>query len=200
MALSKDSAHNLFNESFQKYRRQVEQTKLKVVILGPARKSHGYDKRIEVREHLRSTSKTDDVAFPEEITVPPEILPDKGHWSYLDFIIANAQIIFALLVDDKNVTGVLSEVTRYGNQKGFRDKSFLMLPIKRKTVKGSYLPQIWAAAEDYPKDRTLRYSDEEFSSCVRIRDYVAAEVDVYRKRLCWDEFLKKAGMTTFEYS
>lgn len=33
----------------------------------------------------------------------------------------------------------------------------------------------------------------------RTRDYVVAKVDVYRKRLCWDEFMKKAGMTTFEY-
>lgn len=198
--MSKDSTHNLFNESFQQYRRSIEQTKLKIVILGPARQSPGYDKRIEIREHLRNTSKTDDVAFPEEVTAPPEVLPDEGHWSPLDFIIANAQIIFALLVDDKKVTGVLSEVTRYGNQKGFRDKAFIILPGKRKTVKGSYLPQIWAAAEDYPKDRTLRYSDEEFLSCVRTRDYVAAKVDVYRKRLCWGEFMKKAGMTTFEYS
>lgn len=198
--MSKDSTHNLFNESFQQYRRSIEQTKLKIVILGPARQSPGYDKRTEIREHLRSTNKTDDIAFPEEIIVPPEVLPDEGHWSSLDFIIANAQIVFALLMDNKNVTGVLSEVTRYGDKKGFRDKSFLILPGKHKTVKGSYLPQIWAAAVDYPTDRTLRYSDEEFLSCARTRDYVAAKVDLYRKRLCWDEFMKKVGMTTFEYS
>lgn len=197
--MSKDSTHNLFNESFQQYRRSIEQTKLKIVILGPARQSPGYKKRAEIREHLKSISKTDDVAFPEEITVPPEVLPDEGHWSSVDFIIANAQIVFALLMDNKKVTGVLSELTRYGNQKGFRDKSFLILPGKHKTVKGSYLPLIWAAAMDYPKDRTLRYSDEEFLGCVRTRDYVSAKVDLYRKRLCWDEFMKKAGMTTFEY-
>ena len=58
----------------------------------------------------------------------------------------------------------------------------------------------WAAAEDYPKNRTLRYADEEVRSCVLTRDYVAARVNVYRKRLCWDEYMKKEGMTTFEYS
>ncbi len=198
--MPKDSTHNLFNENFQQYRRSIKQTKLKIVILGPARQGPGYNKRAQIREHLKSISKTDDVAFPEEITVPPEILPDEGHWSSVDFIIANAQIVFALLMDDKRVTGVLSELSRYGNQKGFRDKSFLILPEKHKTVKGSHLPQIWAAAVDYPKDRTLRYSDEEFLSCVRTRDYVAAKVDVCRKRRRWDEFMKKAGMTTFEYS
>jgi len=197
--LSKDSTHNLFNEGFQQYRSSIEQTKLKIVILGPAKQSPAYDKRIQIREHLRNTGKNDDVAFPEEVTVPSEVLPDEGRWSSIDFIIANAQIVFALLVDDEKVTGVLGEVTKYGDKKGFRDKSFLILPGKHKTVKGSYLPQIWAAAEDYPKDRTLRYSDEEFRSCVLTRDYVAAKVDVYRKRLCWDEFMKKAGMTTLEY-
>ena len=171
-----------------------------IVILGPGGKSPGYDKRTEIREHLRSTNKTDDVNFPEEITVPPEALPDEGHWSRLDFIIANTQVVFALLVDSKDVTGVLGEVTRYGDKKGFREKAFLILPRKSGRVKGSYLPQIWAAAEDYPKNRKLRYSGEEFLSCVRIRDYVAAQVDLYRKRLSWDEFMKKAGMTTFEYS
>jgi hypothetical protein len=198
--LSTDSTHNLFNESFQQYRRSIEQTKLKIVILGPARKSPGYDKRTEIREHLRSTNKTDDVVFPEEINVPPEVLPDEGHWSSLDFIIANAEIVFALLVDNKNVTGVLGEVTKYGDKKGFREKSFLILPRKQRTVRGSFLPQIWAAAEDYPTDRTLRYSDEEFLSCARTRDYVAAKVDLYRKRLRWNEFMQKEGMTTFEYS
>lgn len=197
--MSKDSTHNLFNEGFQQYRSSIEQTKLKIVILGPAKQSPAYDKRIQIREHLRNTGKNDDVAFPEEVTVPSEVLPDEGRWSSIDFIIANAQIVFALLVDDEKVTGVLGEVTKYGDKKGFRDKSFLILPGKHKTVKGSYLPQIWAAAEDYPKDRTLRYSDEEFRSCVLTRDYVAAKVDVYRKRLCWDEFMKKAGMTTLEY-
>ena len=198
--MPKDSIHNLFNERFQQYRRSIEQTKLMIVILGPGEKSPGYSKRTEIREHLRSTNKTDDVNFPEEITVPPDVLPDGGRWSWLDFIIANAQIVFGLLVDSKDVTGVLGEVTRYGNWRGFREKSFLILPRRGGRVKGSYLPQIWAAAEDYPQNRKLRYSEEEFLSCVRIRDYVAARVDVYRKRLCWDEFMKKAGMTTYEYS
>ena len=198
--MSKDSTHNLFNESFQQYRGSIEQTKLKIVILGPSERSPGYDKRIQIREHLRNTCKTDDVAFPEEVAVPSEVLPDEGHWSPLDFIIANAQIVFALLVDDQKVTGVLGEVTKYGDKKGFREKSFLILPNKRKKAKGSYLPQIWAAAEDYPKNRTLRYSDEEFRSCVLTRDYVAAKVKLYRTRLCWDEFMRKAGMTTFEYT
>jgi len=199
--LPKDSSHNLFSESFQQYRRSIEQTKLMIVILGPGGTSPGYNKRTEIREHLRSTNKNDDVGFPEDITVPPEVLPDKGqHWSWLDFIIANAQIVFALLVDSKDVTGVLSEVSRYGNKKGFREKSFLILPKKDRSIKGSRLSQIWAAAEDYPKNRKLRYSREEFLSCVLIRDYVAAQVDLYRKRLRWDEFMKKAGMTTFEYS
>ncbi len=198
--MSEDSTYNLFNEDFQQYLRSIEQTKLKIIILGPAGRSPGYDKRVEIRKHLRSLSKTDDVAFPEEITVPSEILPDEGHWSSTDFIVANAQIVFALLIDHKDVTGVLGEVTKYGDKKGFRDKSFLILPGKHKTVKGSNLPQIWAAAKDYPRNRTLRYSDEEFHSCVLTRDYVAAKVNVYRTRLCWDEFMKKAGMTTFEYS
>ena len=198
--MSEDSTYNLFNEDFQQYLRSIEQTKLKIIILGPAGRSPGYDKRVEIRKHLRSLSKTDNVAFPEEITVPSEILPDEGHWSSTDFIVANAQIVFALLIDHRKVTGVLGEVTKYGYVKGFRDKSFLILPGKHKTLKGSYLPQIWAAAEDYPKDRTLRYSDEEFLSCVLIRDYVAAKVNLYRKRLCWDEFMKNTGMTTVEYS
>ena len=198
--MSKDSTHNLFNESFHQYRRSIEQTKLKIVILGPGRRGPGYDKRVEIREHLGSLSKTDDVAFPEEITVPSEILPDEGQWSSTDFIVANAQIVFALLIDHKDVTGDLGEVTKYGYLKGFREKSFLILPKERKKAKGSYFPQIWAAAEDYPKNRTLRYSDEEFRSCVLTRDYVAAKVNVYRTRLCYDEFMKKAGMTTFEYS
>jgi len=198
--LSKDSTHNLFNEDFQQYRRSIEQTKLKIVILGPGRQGPGYDKRVEIREHLRSLSKTDDVAFPEEITVPSEILPDEGRWSSTDFIVADAQMVFALLIDHRKVTGVLGEVTKYGYLEGFRDKSFLILPVKQKTVKGSYLPQIWAAAEDYPRDRTLRYSEEEFRSCVLIRDYVAAKVNLYRKRLRWEEYMQKAGMTTLEYS
>lgn len=198
--MAEDSTHNLFNEDFQQYRRSIEQTKLKIVILGPGRQGPGYDKRVKIRKHLRSLSKTDDVAFPEEVAVPPEVLPDEGHWSSLDFIIANAQIVFALLIDHRDVTGVLGEVTKYGDKKGFRDKSFLILPRERKKAKGSYLPQIWAAAEDYPKNRTLRYSDEEFRSCVLTRDYVAAKVNVYRTRLCWDEFMKKTGMTSFEYS
>ena len=198
--MAEDSTHNLFNEDFQQHLRSIEQTKLKIVILGPAGRSPGYDKRVEIRKHLRSLSKTDDVAFPEEITVPSEILPDEGHWSSTDFIVANAQIVFALLIDHKDVSGVLGEVTKYGYLKGFREKSFLILPKERKKAKGGYFPQIWAVAEDYPKNRTLRYSDEEFRSCVLTRDYVAAKVNVYRIRLCWDEFMKKAGMTTFEYS
>lgn len=198
--MSKDGTQNLFNEDFQQYRRSIEQTKLKIVILGPGRQGPGYDKRVEIRKHLRSLSKTDDVDFPEEITVPSDILPGEGQWSSTDFIVANAQIVFALLIDHKDVTGVLGEVTKYGYLKGFRDKSFLILPKKRKKAKSRNLPQIWAAAEDYPKDRTLRYSDEEFLSCVLTRDYVAAKVNVYRTRLCYDKFMKKAGMTTFEYS
>lgn len=198
--MPKDSTRNLFNEKFQQYLRSIKQTKLMIVILGPGGKSPRHDKRTEIREHLRSTNKTDDVNFPEEITVPPEALPDEGHWSKLDFTIANAQIVFALLVDSKNVTGVLSEVTRYGDKKGFREKAFLILPRKGARVKGDYLPQIWAAAEDYPENRKLRYSEEELLSCILIRDYVAAKVDLYRRRLRYDEFMKKEGMTTFEYS
>ena len=190
----------MFNEQFQEYLRSIKQTKLMIVILGPAGQSPGYDKRTAIREHLRSTNRNDDVKFPEEITVPPEALPDEGHWSSLDFIIANAQIVFALLVDSKDVTGVLSEVTRHGDKEGFRKKAFLILPRKDKRVKGSFLPQIWAAAEDYPESRKLRYTREEFLSCVRIRDYVAAQIDLYRRRLRYDEFMKEKGMTTFEYS
>ncbi|MFC2019209.1 hypothetical protein ACFLU4_04545 [Chloroflexota bacterium] len=192
----KDSTHSLFNESFLQYRRSIEQTKLKIIILGPAKQSPGYDKRVQIRDHLRSNSIADDVAFPEDITVPPEVLPNGGQWPIIDFIIANAQMVFALLVDDRKVTGVLSEVTRYHDKKGFRDKSYLILPIARKKAKGSYFPLIWEAAAVYPKDRTLRYKDEEFRDCNITRAYVAAKVDIYRRRLRWDEYMEKKGLTT----
>jgi hypothetical protein len=198
--LARNATRGLFNERFQEYLRSIKQTRLMIIILGPGGKSPGYDKRTQIRDHLRSTNKTDDVNFPEEVAVPPDALPDQGHWSKLDFIVASAQVIFALLVDSKDVTGVLSEVTRYGDKRGFREKAFLIIPKKAARARGSHLPQIWAAAEDYPRHRKLRYSDDEFRSCLLIRDYVAAQVDLYRRRLCWDEFMKRAGMTTFEYS
>lgn len=198
--MAADNPHSLFNESFQRYLKSKEQTKLMIIVLGPTKGSSGHEKRIQIRDHLRSTGSTDDVAFPEELDVPEEALPDDDIWPGIDFIIVNAQIIFALLIDETNVTGVLTEVSRHYDKKGFRDKSFLILPKKRRQTRGGSLPLIWVAADAYPKDRTLRYSEDEFRSCVRIRDYVAAKVNVYRKRLRWDEFMKEAGMTTFEYS
>ena len=173
-----NGTHPVWNERFRQYRNAINEIQLKIIILGPSDRSPGYNKRVEIRDHLSNLSSNYDVAFPEEIQMPQDLLPDEGRWRPLDFIVGDADIIFALLIDHERVTGVLSEITKYGDRKGFRGKAFLLVPEKRKPPKGSYLPQIWAAAEDYPHDKKLFYSAEEFKDCSKIRDYVGANVDL----------------------
>jgi len=195
--LNENDIHPLWDESFREYRNSIKQRGLKIIILGPAKSSLGYNKRVEVRKHIEGLNENFDVSFPEEIAVPADVLPDDGRWTPLDFIIGEAQIIFALLIDHRSVTGVLGEVTKYGDRKGFRDKAFLIVPERRKASKGSYLPQIWAAAADYPLEKKLHYSEQEFADCSKITDYAGANADLRLKRICWEEFMKSRGMTDF---
>ncbi len=195
--MNEKGIYSLWNESFREHRNSIKQRGLKIIILGPSEASLGYNKRIEIREHIKGLNDNFDVSFPEEIEVPADVLPDDSRWTTLDFIIGEAQIIFALLIDHDSVTGVLGEVTKYGERKGFRDKAFLIVPEKRKVSRGSYLPQIWAAASDYPSEKKLHYSEQEFADCSKIRDYAGANADLRLKRICWEEFMKSRGMTDF---
>jgi hypothetical protein len=194
-----NNTHPVWNESFRNYQNSISGTQLKIIILGPADSSPGYQKRVEIRNHLSNLSSNYDVSFPEQIKVPENILPDTSRWKSVDFLVGEADIIFALLIDDKRVTGVLGEITKYGERQGFREKAFILVPKKRKARKGSYLPQIWAEVADYPSERKLYYSDEEFKDCSKIRDYVSANADLRRKRICWEEFIKSRGLADSSY-
>lgn len=195
-----NGTHPVWNERFRQYRNAISEIQLKIIILGPSDRSPGYKKRVEIRDYLQKLSSNYDVAFPEEIEVPENLLPDESRWKPLDFIVGDADIVFALLIDHKDVTGVLVEITKYGDRKRFQEKAFLLVPEKRKPPpKGSYLPQVWAAAADYPNDKKLYYSAEEFADCSKIRDYVGANADLLRKRICWEDFRKARGLTDYPY-
>ncbi len=196
--MEENGHHPLWNKSFQEYRKSIDETDVKIIVLGPAQQSPGFEKRVEIKQHLQSLSARYDVAFPEELEVPSDALPKKDQWTPVDFVVADAQVIFALLIDHRDVTGVLTEVTRYEQHKGFRDKAYLIIPRKRTQAwKSSRSPQIWAAARDFPIDQRLVYTKEEFTDCHKIRDYMGAVVDRYRKAKRWEDFINKQGMKLF---
>jgi hypothetical protein len=192
-----NGTHSLWNESFRRYQNAISEIQLRIIILGPGDRGSGYEKRVEIRNHLKNLSSNYDVAFPEEIKMPQDLLPEDKRWKPLDFIVADADIVFALLIDNEKVTGVLGEITKYGDRKGFQEKAFLLVPKRLKVPKGSYLPLIWAAASDYPSNRKLYYSAEEFKDCSKIRDYVAANTDLLRRRICWGNFMNSQGLTDY---
>lgn len=197
--LQENRHHPLWNQSFQEYRKSIVETDVKIVTLGPAKRSPGFEKRAELKQHLKHLSARYDVAFPEELEIPSDALPPKDLWTAVDFVVADAQVIFALLIDHRDVTGVLAEVTRYEQRKGFRDKSYLIIPRKRtQGRRSSRSPQIWATARNYPSDHRLGFTDEEFEDCHKIRDYIGAVVDRYRKTKRWEEFMNKQGMNLFD--
>jgi len=164
-----------------------------VVILGPAKNNTGFEKRSKIKEHLMGLSTHYDVAFPEEIKIPPGMLPDDSEWTKINYIVGNAEVIIALLIDDIKVTGVLTEISKYSGFSGFREKAFLLVPKERtKWKRGA--PLIWESVKDFPRERKLSYTDDEFATCNKIRDFAGSVVDAFRKQATYKIFQEKHGM------
>ena len=191
----KQIVNKTWSEVFSEYRRKIDETTVRVVILGPGKGNTGFEKRIKIKEHLSGMSKHYDVVFPEDIKIPSDILPNSSEWARIGFVIGHANIIIALLINDIKVSGVLTEISKYEDNPGFRDKAYLLVPKeKNKAHKSS--PLIWQAITSYSKEHRLVYTEEEFGTCLKIRNFAATVVDEYRKKEAWKEFQKQNGLTT----
>lgn len=189
----KNGEHPSWTAAFSEYRKLIDETKVSVVILGPGKGNVGFDKRVKIKEHLAGLSKYYDVAFPEDIKVPPDLLPNGSEWIRIGFVVGNAGVIIALLINDIKVSGVLTEVTKYEDHEGFREKAFLLVPKEHNKAHKSG-PLIWQAANYYPRAHRLIYKDDELATCLKIRDFVGSVVDEHRKQIAWREFQKRKGM------
>ena len=193
--MNKEYHHPLYSTEYEKYLQSAREMPLKILILGPARGSPGYEKREEIRNHLRHSSCYYDVAFEEDFAPVEPGMSENDPYGSIAFRVAISDIIFALTIDHHLVSGVLSEITYFRNNKSFIERTYVILPKHRGPKrKSSKTPLIWASVRIFPERQRCEYTLDEFSHCCMIRDWVAAKADECRLRNRYMEFLRERGI------
>ncbi|PIP49110.1 MAG: hypothetical protein COX14_00980 [Chloroflexi bacterium CG23_combo_of_CG06-09_8_20_14_all_45_10] len=192
--LSFESGHPIWNERYSDFLSSFSQIKLAILVLGPGQGSQGEQKRKEIKNHLGLVNKNYDVAFSEELEEKIKV-SQHDHMANIALHISQADIIFALLVDDLRVSGALTELNKFDDFLKFREKTFLILPKRRKQIgRNDPIPLIWQTVDKFPKDHKFPYTPGEFKTCESIRNFVADIANRATKKMGYERFLRESGV------
>lgn len=187
--------HPVWSERYRGFTDSLSQIKLAILVLGPSQGSEGDSKRVEIKEHLRQLSENYDATFSEELEPKMSVSKDT-HILNIAFHIANADLVFALLLNDLRVTGVLTELNKFDDYAKFREKTYLIVPKRRQsTGKNDFVPLIWQTVDRFPNDHKFPYNSAEFRSCDSIRNFVATIADRFSKRIAYENLLRESGIS-----
>ena len=195
--MSSVTNHPLFNEAYNRYQQAAQQMQLGIIMLGPNATSVGYAKRKQLKEHLINISSGRyDVDFIEDLQTVDTGRPTSDPWEKIAFYVASADIIFALTVDDKSVTGVLAEITRFMSDKAFLEKTFVIVPVRSGPRKKSKrVPLIWQSVNGFPDEQKFQYTPQQLEDCRVIRDWIADKARRPGLKAKYNEFLAQRGIS-----
>jgi hypothetical protein len=166
---------------------QVESTPVKILVWGPG-ESWGiyYDKRIQIRDHLRRLNRYNDARTSEEIEKEHARLKDYHTHDREALQIESGDLIILLIVKEPKITGVQTEVAAYRRQRDFYNKARLLIPrltTRERERFRSFLSHGWI---DYPREHCLLYTQQQFDDGKRLLDYCADQTKRVRDHLYFD--------------
>lgn len=166
-----------FKSGLQAHAEELENTLVKVLFWGPGEysKQH-YEKRMQIVDHLRGSATANDVFTSELLDDEgPQLLKDLSLRDREELHAQEADLIFILLVSEKQVTGPDSELLSFGHEKRFRDKMWILLPKDWK--KAGYLAE---GVKAFPEERKKRYTFKQIKDCKRIRSFCDEKIKEVR--------------------
>lgn len=156
----------------------IHSVPINVLLWGPGPDSEFYPKREEIGAHLAddytavSTSEAlmdADPRFGEF----PDTLTAEGIQAEA------ADIVIALAVDSRDVTGVHVELTKFGDHERIGPKIHLLLPRK---PHAEHRPLILEAATHVPEPRRFDYTAEQYEDCQQMRAKAKQWVEEMRRQ------------------
>ena len=168
-----------WEESRARIRDGKNNTRIKIIVLGPGPGSRiGYEKRETIRDYLNNLNDANEAIFLEEVIEVPnrpseEILRDQEPY------ILDAHLVFALLMPDQTVTGVLVELDHYREiDPTFEETTWLFVPRPggKEVERAQAKSLIWDGVRNFPESHKLQWNQSEFESCTKFRDYAQRKV------------------------
>lgn len=164
----------------------IENTPVKILIWGPGEGwERYYAKRIQIRDHLRAINRHNEAVTSEELEQQYPQLKQYNTQDAERVQVETCDLIIILVVKEKKVTGVQTEISIYRQQRGFYDKARLLIPrltTRERERNQGFLSQGWI---DYPREHCLVYNEQQFEDCTRIRNYCAGHATRVRQHLAF---------------
>lgn len=193
--MSAEVKHPIWGKRCAELEESCSEVELAILVLGSGQGSSGYNKRLEIKAHLNQVSNKFDATFSEEIEGAIAV-PEGNHMTNIRLHTSLANVIFALLIDDPRVSGVLTELNKFDDYPRFREKTYLIVPKRRRSIRrNDCVPLIWQTVDKFPQTHILDYSAEEFESCDNIRNYVEDIAKRVAKKNVYQTFVEKSGMS-----
>lgn len=143
----------------------IDSTPVNVLLWGPGVSSPEYAKRQEIGAALGDERTS--VMTSEAIMDADPHFGEIGDTMVAEGIQAEAaDVVIALAVDSRDVTGVHAELTKFGDHPRTGPKIRLLAPIR---PRGAGRPLILEAADMVPEARRFDYSDAQYQDCQEIR-------------------------------
>lgn len=148
-----------------------------VVLWGPGLGSESYAKRDEIGAAL--VDEHTSVATPEALMDADERFGELGDVLLAEGIQAEgADLVIALAVADRKVTGVHAELTRFGDHERIGPKIRLFNPRLKRQERN---PLLLAAAYAIPEASRFDYTTEQFVDCQNMRAKARGWVNEVRR-------------------
>lgn len=155
----------------------LRQVPINVLLWGPGLESDFYPKREQIGAHLadeHTSVATSEalIASDERFAEFPDTLTREGVHAEA------ADIVIALAVDSRDVTGVHTELTKFGDHPRIGPKIHLFVPRR---PAAAFRPLILEAADHVPEARRFDYTPAQYDDCHQIRAKASQWVEELRR-------------------
>ncbi len=166
---------------FTPYFEKLAKTPVLILCWGPGKNApqEFYDKRIELRDDLMSSNPNNKAITSEEIKQIDRRFTALTDIEAEELQASEADLILALLVSYKELSGVYTELLLYRNVPGFYNKTIVLLPklSGKETKKLGFSANVF---DDFNKKNVIEYTQDEFAKCEKMRRFCRRRVESYR--------------------
>jgi len=170
-----------WGQKFTPYFDRLSKTPVCVLCWGPGEHAPKelYDKRMELREHLRKSNPNNKVITSEEIKQVDTRFAILTDIEAEELQAREADLILVLLTSQKEVSGAHAELLLYRNVPNFYNKTILLLP-KLSAKEAKKLGFSAKVFENFNPKNILCYTHDEFVTCQTMREFCRKRVDSNR--------------------
>lgn len=169
-----------WKQRLERLREDLAQKPLNILVWGAGEHSSHYPKREEIIKHLTSLNPNNDAQTSEQLTKQnPDLFQGLGPYEAEEIQWRNADMVLALVPEQRNVTGVQAELALYGRNPEFVGKACLIVPKLRAREARQYgfLDYGWKLLAPECK---FQFTPRQYHDCKDIRAFCEKAVQTFR--------------------